>query len=204
MKRVGLCLVACSLLSCFAQTHQATTKDQIHDLSKQMMDGLFSIRNVLGAATLRNELNDADLRHKFTEAHHKVNTVLDQVGTMRSLLEQGKQKFDDQIQKVGDAVKKLKAEKKALQDEVTSLKEKLALALKQWEDTTKQLETEKTLAAQRVKEERLAYVETSGNATKELDEKIKEKVTKTVEAEVAAQIQKLASEPRVVSAALGK
>lgn len=163
-----------------ATTIRSNTQDQLQTIYKQITNELMSIRK------------------EFAGAQPRVYTLLDQVDRMNNLAKTSYLKrhaLEAQMNNTTTSAKTLREENKSLKAEISTLKQKLDVTTKFLETTTHQLTSETQRAAKHSKEKRelqgkIAQVEQEKNI-KSLDEKIKEKVSKTVEAEVAAQLKSL-------------
>ncbi len=173
-------LLTLSPLAINANMPRSGTQEQIHSLYKQMTNELIGIRK------------------DFAGTQHRVYTLLDQVDKMYNVTKNLHQRKNDlfaQINNTSSSYQKLAAENKKLKSELATAKQKFDITFKELEKTHKQLASEQERITQRSQERRtlqkkLAQFE-QDKSTKVLDEKIKEKVSKTVEAEVAAQLKNL-------------
>lgn len=159
---------------------RSNTQEQLQSIYKQITNELISIRK------------------EFAGAQPRVYTVLDHIDKMNNLAKTSYQKrhaLEAQINSTSSNAKSLREENKSLKAEISTLKQKLDVTTKFLENTSNQLNSEQQRAAKHSKEKKelqgkIAQVEQEKNI-KSLDEKIKEKVSKTVEAEVAAQLKSL-------------
>ncbi len=180
MKKIIIGLLFCCTAKTFAATPRSNTQDQIQTLYKQ----------------ITNEL--MDIRKEFAGAQPKVYSMLDQIDKMNNMTKtiyQKKRSLEAQIDTINSNTKSLRDENKALKAETISLKQKLDVTNQFIEATNKQLDSEIKRAAKRSKEKKdlqgkISQIENEKNL-KSLDEKIKEKVSKSVEAEVTAQLKNL-------------
>lgn len=180
MRIIILGLLSCCTIHMLAAVPRSNTQDQIQTLYKQITNELINIRK------------------DFAGAQPKVYTILDQVDKMNNLTKAMYQKrlaLESQMNNSSSNTKSLREENKTLKAEVSTLKQKLDVTTKFLEHTNKQLNSEKQRAAKHSKEKKdlqgkISQIESEKNV-KALDEKIKEKVNKTVEAEVAAQLKNL-------------
>lgn len=169
MERVVLGMAFCCVMSAMGAVPRSVNQDESHALCQQVTNGLISIRK------------------DFPGSQSRVCTLLDQVDKMYSItktLHQKKRQLEMSATGVDSSIKKLRDENRVLRAEVLAAKQKFELTFKELESMHKQLELTKRQAVQNSKAE-------SEKQTKVIDEKFKEKLSKTVEEEVAAQIAQI-------------
>ncbi|KKQ49802.1 MAG: hypothetical protein US69_C0002G0077 [candidate division TM6 bacterium GW2011_GWF2_38_10] len=147
---------------------------------------------------ITNELVTIRKEHKATQP--RVYAILDQVDRMNTLsktMYQKKQKLEQSAAEASKQMHALEQENQTLKGEIDSLKQKLEITTRVLEQASEKLIKEKNRAKSRSQEcknlqGKITQIERD-LSTKNLHQELNEKVSKSVEAEVAAQLQNLAA-----------